>query len=168
MIYNYCNMKFFISAVCILLSTLAFGQKPETFDKLETAKIALITERLELTPEQAEKFWPLYREYTDRQQELRREFMVARKQIKTDGMTDEESKKLVDKGLELKEKRVALDRDYADKFTRVITARQLLQLRKAEDDFKEMVLQRIEKRQEVRKEIRQDRLDRREDRKNNE
>ncbi len=163
-IYKLCNMKILVSIVCIVWSSaVAMAQKPDAMDKLEGARIALITERLELTPEQAEKFWPLYREYTERRQELRKEFLSAKAQIKENGMTDEESKKLVDKGLDLKEKQVALDRDYADKFNRVITARQILQLRKAEDDFRQMLLERLEKRREVK-----DRMDRREDRRNNE
>jgi membrane-associated HD superfamily phosphohydrolase len=159
-----CNMRTVVSILCILWSTLTLAQNPEAMDKIESARIALITERLELTPEQAEKFWPLYREYTERRQELRKQFLDARHQIKKDHeISDEESKKLIDKGLELKEKQLALDRDYADKFNRVITARQLLQLRKAEDDFRQMLLERLEKRRETR-----DRLDRREERKNNE
>jgi hypothetical protein len=152
-----------VSILCLLLSNLALAQNPKAMDKVESARIALITERLELTPEQAEKFWPLYREYTERRQQLRKEFLSARSEIKKDHqMTDEESKKLIDKGLDLKEKQLTLDRDYADKFNRVITSRQILQLRKAEDDFRQMLLERLEKRRETR-----DRLDRREDRKNN-
>jgi predicted phage-related endonuclease len=132
-------------------------------DRIESARIALITERLELTPEQAEKFWPLYREYTERRQELRKEFLSARSEIKRDHqMTEEESKKLIDKGLELKEKQLTLDRDYADKFSLVITSRQILQLRKAEDDFRQMLLERLEKRRETR-----NGLDRGEYRRNN-
>lgn len=153
-----------VSILCVLLSHIVLAQNPDKMDKIESARIALITERLELTPEQAEKFWPLYREYVERRRELRREFLNARSGMRDDHkLTEEESKKLIDKGLELKEKQLTLDRDYADKFNRVITSRQLLQLRKAEDDFRQMLLERLEKRRETR-----DRLDRREDRKNNE
>jgi predicted phage-related endonuclease len=156
-------MRIVVSILCVLWSSLAVAQSPEVLDKIESARIQLITERLELTPEQAEKFWPLYREYTERRQNLRKEFLDARQEIKKEQMSEEESKKLIEKGLALKEKQLTLDRDYADKFNRVITAQQLLQLRKAEDDFRRLLLERLEKRRDVR-----DRLDRREDRKNNE
>jgi hypothetical protein len=161
-IYKHCNMKIVFTMACLVLTTLALAQNPEALDKIESAKIALITERLELTPEQAEKFWPLYREYAERRKELRREFAAARGDVRREDLTEEESKKLIEKGLQLKEKQLALDRNYADRFNAIITNRQLLQLRKAEDDFRQMLLERLEKRREMR-----DRLDRKEDRKNN-
>jgi len=43
---------------------------PETLEKIEAARIALISERLELTPEQAEKFWPIYREFGNKRKEI--------------------------------------------------------------------------------------------------
>ena len=162
-IYKHCNMKIIFTIACFVLTTLAIAQKPGALDKIESAKIALITERLELTPEQAEKFWPLYREYADRRRELRKEFATARGDVRREDLTDEESKTLIEKGLQLKEKQIALDRSYADKFNTIITSRQLLQLRKAEDDFRQMLLERLEKRRETR-----DRLDRKDDRRNNE
>jgi hypothetical protein len=157
-------MRILVSILCTLLTSLALAQTPEGMNRIESARIALITERLELTPEQAEKFWPLYREYMERREDLRKELLSAKSEIRKDEeMTDEESKKLVDKALKLKERKVALDRDYSDKFNRVITARQLIALRNAEDDFRQMLLERLEKRRDMR-----DRLERREDRKNNE
>ena len=55
------------------------AQGPEARKKIEAAKIALITERLDLTPEQAEKFWPIYREFGTKRKEIRRDLDAARK-----------------------------------------------------------------------------------------
>jgi hypothetical protein len=46
----------------LFLFQLSFGQDRDARQKIESARIALITERLGLTPEQAEKFWPIYNE----------------------------------------------------------------------------------------------------------
>jgi len=155
-------MKTLFTLFFVFAAAGAFAQDPEAIKKIESARIALITERLELTPEQAEKFWPLYREYTSRREELRKEYLDARRSVRQENMTEEESKRLLDKGLELKEKQVSLDKVYSERFNNVITSRQLLQLRKAEDDFRQMLLDRIERRRDQR-----DRLNRREDLKNN-
>lgn len=41
------------------------GEKPEyDKEKLESAKVAFITQRLDLSPEQAEKFWPAYNQHS--------------------------------------------------------------------------------------------------------
>jgi hypothetical protein len=156
-------MKILPLIITLLLSAGVFAQDGENLKKVEAARIALITERLELTPEQAEKFWPLYREYVDKRQELRREYMDARKSVDQREITEEESKKLLNKGLELKEKQLALDKLYAERFNSVITTRQVLALRKAEEDFRQMLMERLEKRRDAR-----DRMNRREELRNNE
>jgi len=47
----------------------SFAQKnSEQFQKIEVAKVAYITERLELSPQEAQKFFPLYNQY---RQEMR-------------------------------------------------------------------------------------------------
>jgi hypothetical protein len=155
-------MKILPALLVFLLSGTLLAQDEEALKKIESARIALITERLELTPEQAEKFWPLYREYVAKRQELRREFMHARRAVNEKEMTEAESKKLLDKGLELKEKQLDLDKAYSERFNNVITTRQILQLRKAEDDFRQMLLDRLEKRRDAR-----DRLNRRDELRNN-
>jgi hypothetical protein len=147
----------------LFLVHAAVAQDEDALKKVESARIALITERLELTPEQAEKFWPLYREYVAKRQDLRREYMDARKSVNHEKLTEEESKRLLNKGLELKERQLALDKLYSERLTNVITTRQILQLRKAEEDFRQMLLERLERRRDAR-----ERLDRRDDLRNNE
>jgi hypothetical protein len=155
--------------VYLVMSLITFtglsakAQNEEAMKKIESARIALITERLELTPEQAEKFWPVYREYTQQRQQLREEFQSTRKSVDGKQLSDEESKKLLDAGLKLKERQLQLDRTYTERLNRVITNRQILALRKAEDDFRQMILQRLENRRDQR-----ERLDRRQERRNNE
>jgi hypothetical protein len=157
------NMKIFTAILtCLALSGPLHAQEDDGLKKVEAARIALITERLDLSPEQAEKFWPLYREYVARKQELRKEFLDARRDVNGKEMSEEESKKLLNKGLELKERQLALDKLYSERFNNVITTRQILALRKAEEDFRQMLLDRLEKRRDAR-----DRLNRRDDLKNN-
>jgi UDP-N-acetylglucosamine:LPS N-acetylglucosamine transferase len=46
------------------------GKSSYNKEKLESAKIAFITKRLDLTPKQAEKFWPLYNQHYKNKKEL--------------------------------------------------------------------------------------------------
>lgn len=143
-------MKIFTFIAFFLFTLNVQAQEPDNFRRIESARIALITERLELTPEQAEKFWPLYREYVAKRQELRREYLNSRRDVNRSQMTEEDSKKLLAKGLELKEKQLELDKVYGDRLGNVITAKQLVQLRKAEDDFRQMLMDRLERRLDAR------------------
>jgi hypothetical protein len=157
------NMKIAGLVFSLLITIAAAAQDEATLKKIESARIALITERLGLTPDQAEKFWPVYKEYTQQRQQLREEYRSLRTSTEGQQISDEESKKLLDKGLKLKEKQLNLDKSYNDRLGRVITNNQLLQLRRAEEDFKKMILQRLDNRKEQR-----ERINRREERKKNE
>lgn len=130
-----------ITTLCACFSV--FGQSPETLKKIEAAKIALITERLELSPAQAEKFWPIYREYGQRRKEIRKDFDQARRTFDPNKASEEENKKMLDMANQVKDRQLKLEREYADRMSKVITSRQINNLRKAENDFKEMLIRRV-------------------------
>ena len=157
--------KYFITTVLIVVIAIAgFGQQEAqdpAREKIEAARIALITERLELTPEQAEKFWPIYREYQQKMTELRSQFMEARGNVQRRDLTEEESQQLIDLGLKMKEQQLNMEKNYSERLAQVITNRQLLALRKAEDDFRRMLLERLEKRRDMQRRMqnRKDQID---------
>jgi hypothetical protein len=155
-------MKYNLIFAFLFCTLSVVAQDQEAMKKIESARIALITERLSLTPEQAEKFWPLYREYTQQRQALRKEFQSLRRSSDDRQLTDEESKEVLQKGHNLKERQLDLDKTYTDKLGTVITNNQILLLRKAEDDFKQMIIKRLENRKENR-----ERMERRIERKSN-
>ncbi len=49
-------------------------------------------------------------------------------------------------GLELKQKELDLEKDYSGRLMKIITAQQMLNLRKAEGDFQRMILQQVQQR----------------------
>lgn len=132
--------------ILLLLMTSSFltkSQSPEAKRKIEAARIALITERLELTPEQAEKFWPVYREYGLKKREIRQDFDKQRKTFDPNKASEEENQKMLEMATQVKERQLNLEREYSERILKVINTRQLNNLRKAENDFKEMLLKRI-------------------------
>lgn len=150
-------MRIIKALLFVAISTVAVAQPQNAREKIEAAKIALITERLNLTPEQAQKFWPVYNEYSKKQQELRRTFENAKRNHNAQTATDEETKKLLDLGIKTKEQALQLEKQYSDRLLKVIDNRQLLGLRKAENDFKEMILKRLRD-QQMRREQMRDRV----------
>ena len=133
-----------IILVLLLISIATYAQNREAMKKIESARIALITERLGLTPEQAEKFWPVYRQYNMERREIRKEFRDARQNVDMKNLTDEQSKMLVQKGMELKQKELNLEKEYSGRLSQVITTQQLFRLKNAEKDFQQMLLKRIQ------------------------
>ena len=122
---------------------------PKAKEKIEAARIGMITNKLGLTPEQAEKFWPIYREFSEKRMGLRKEFNTEKEKIKFGSATPEEQKKLVDLGLDLRQKEVDLEKNYSGRLLKVITAEQMLNLRTAERDFQRMIIQQLQQRRNI-------------------
>jgi hypothetical protein len=112
---------------------------PKVREKINAARVAYITERLGLTSEEAEKFWPVYREYVQKRIELRKQFREARK-------SGQDEKNLLDLDLKIKQQELDLEKDYSGRLQKVISAQKLMTLRQAETDFRRLLLRQIQQR----------------------
>lgn len=122
----------------------ALAQTPEgtRLSQLESARIAYLTEKISLTQEQAQRFWPLYNEYSSK----RRDLNQRGRQLRTtspDALNDQQIKDNLNQSLVLRQQELNLDKDYLAKFQRVLSVRQVGQLYVAERQFTRDVLQRV-------------------------
>ena len=148
--YKYTIMKIFnvFLFLGILTANALFAQNKEAMKRIESARIALITERLGLTPNQAEKFWPVYREFNEKRRDLRIELREARQGVDMKALSDEQSNMLMEKAMDIKQRELNLEKDYSKRFQNVISSQQVLKLNKAETDFKQMLLKRLQSERE--------------------
>lgn len=126
--------------------------------KIEAAKIALITNRLDLTPDQARRFWPMYNEFVKKRSALRSEMKTKVREL-----SDEQR---VNLALEVKQRELDMEKNYSQKMLDVISAKQVVALRRAEGEFREMLIRRIQQqkiRQQRRDQVRKRIEDRRRD-----
>lgn len=119
----------------------ATPQDPKARARIDAARAAYITERLGLTAEEAEKFWPIYREFANKRQGLQQELRSARQEGKSDN-------ELVELGLSIKQKELDLEKEYSGQMMRVISAQKLMNLRPAEREFTRIIIQQIQQRQQ--------------------
>ncbi|MBI3481733.1 MAG: hypothetical protein HY015_01930 [Bacteroidetes bacterium] len=128
-------------------------------DKIKAARIGLITQRLNLTPDQAQKFWPLYNEFDQKRADLRKPFRDAQKEINPNSPDPKQQQALVDLGLKVKQDELNLEKEYSNRMMGVITAQQMLNLRRAEHDFRNIIINMLNNRrlQQQRKENFRDR-----------
>jgi len=131
----------FIGAV----STTANAQRrsEEEIKKIQDVKVAIITNRLNLTPEQSTGFWPMYNEYAQRRREIHRAQRKIINDKKAEGQNDEAVLSNLKEVQELRQKELDLEKEYQNKFLKVITASQVIELYKAERTFNDMLIQRL-------------------------
>jgi hypothetical protein len=126
---------------------LPAAQDPKVRDKIQAARVAYITDQLALTPEEAEKFWPIYREFSEKRKEIRQQLRDSKRNPDPNKSTEQVEKELVDKQFDVKQKELNLEKDYSGRLLKVISAQKLRTLPDAERRFRQMILEQIQRRQ---------------------
>ncbi|MFN6116274.1 MAG: hypothetical protein ACK46C_10375, partial [Flavobacteriales bacterium] len=104
---------------------------------------------LGLTSEEAQRFWPVYNEFDEARDKLRKEMRDLMKGSRKEGTkpTEAEAEAMLTKGLQLRQRDLDLERTYKDRFVKVLGAVRTAELHKAERDFQREVLRRYRERQ---------------------
>lgn len=132
----------------VLLFTLLVGavyaqRGGERYDseKLKAAKVAFITTRLDLNSEQAEKFWPIYNEFSDKREAMIRQ-MAELNDRRDQPISEEEAKSRVEKRFELQQQLLNEEKKFVSKASSVISYNQLFLLNGLSRDFARHIYQR--------------------------
>lgn len=129
-----------LTLLLILCTMLAFGQRREAIEgKIKSLKIAFITEKLNLTPEESEKFWPLYNQMDTERAAIYDE----KKSDFSSDVSDKDAQAYINKHFELKEKEVMLEKKYVEKFKAVLPMRKIAKLLWVEKKFRQEVMTTI-------------------------
>ena len=144
LIKRYCNVfAFLILTLFTITGAQAQRRSEDEIKRIQDAKVAIITNRLNLTPEQSAGFWPVYNEYSQRRREIHRAQRKIINDKKAEGKTDDQVLGNLKEVQDLRQKELDLEKEYQSKFLKVITAAQVIELYKAERTFNDMLLQRL-------------------------
>jgi hypothetical protein len=143
--------------VFLLFSSLAFSQpQAPVREKVESMKVGFLTERLNLTSEEAKVFWPVYNKYEDELEVLRtsrrENLMNAKKNF--DEMNDREIEKAVDNEIAFRQNELDLLKKFHPQFKQVLPIKKVAKLYRAEEDFKRKLLDMIQEKRERKEERR--------------
>lgn len=118
-----------------------FAQRPPVDqEKLQAARIAFITTRLDLKPEQAEKFWPVFNEYNEDREKTMRQISELGKGV--EAVSEEEAKSRIQQRLMLQSDLLEKEKVFINKVSKVITSKQILMLNTIARDFNRQLYHR--------------------------
>jgi hypothetical protein len=152
------NIKIILLLSFISLSGILYAQKPkgqnpnakaerqqEKKENIEALKVAFLTSKLELTPEEAQKFWPVYNQYQDKLHELRKKRRQDEKESKKnmEELSDKELEQNIDNDLATRQKELDLQKEYNTKFKGVLPIKKVAKLYAAEEQFKMVLLRKL-------------------------
>jgi Spy/CpxP family protein refolding chaperone len=142
------NIKKFIAITMLFCISASFAQgdrHKEKMEQVKSLKVAFITNELNLTSDEATKFWPLYNAFEDKQRELRKQkigrYVDRRDNAELDKMTDKEAAALLSQMEDNEEELYQLRKKFVTSLKGVLPAVKIIKLKKAEDDFNRKLLQ---------------------------
>ncbi len=119
-------------------------------ERLNAEKIAFFTQKLQLTPEEAEKFWPVYNAYQKEKTENQKNKINLEKKFRNDygSLNDKEIEKMSDDYISYIQKDAELSTKYHQKFKKVLPIQKVMRLYQAENQYKAMLLKRLRNQRE--------------------
>ena len=93
----------------------------ERMKELDAQRIAYLTEKLSLTQDEAEKFWPIYNDYNKKRLELMKSHRSVRQaDIDWETITDAEAQKFADDEILRMEQNLALKKEFHNQIKKVL------------------------------------------------
>ena len=142
-------MKKIIAPILFLLvTTFSFAQgHKEKQEKIKALKVAYITEQLELTTDEAQKFWPIYNDYQEKQFDLRHEKMrtiLGKLDVgNIEKLSEKEASSLLSQMQSIEESLFTLQKKYTKDLQGIMSDKKIMKLKKAEGDFNRHLLKQM-------------------------
>ncbi len=117
----------YILLMLLTIATAGYAQdgRAEKLERIHSIKVAFITDKIHLTPEQSVHFWPVYNAYEKELKQVRK------------------SAKMYDDELRYQEDVLSLKKQYKRELLKVISEQQIQALYQAERDFKTMLMDQL-------------------------
>jgi hypothetical protein len=129
------------------LPGLIKAQNPNR-ERLDAYKIAFITRRLDLTPDEAEKFWPVYNEFQDKKVQIQKERGQLNRKFNQEGntMTEKELSEAGDTFIDLEVKEAELSLAFHKQLKSILPPVKILRLYQAENQYRQQLLNQLQQR----------------------
>jgi Spy/CpxP family protein refolding chaperone len=138
--------KKFLPLLLIFTSFSLFAQPrlKQKMEQIKSLKVAYITDELNLTTEEAAKFWPIYNAFDDKQKELRQEKMRSYLDRLDNGdvdkMGEKEAADLLTKMESTEDEMYQARKKFIASLKGVISPIKIIKLKKAEEGFNRKLL----------------------------
>jgi len=145
---------FLLIILAVFSSTYLFAQErremdPEMLEKIKAEKISFFTDKMNLTPTEAQTFWPVYNEFEDKRFEIQREIheFEHMSDEKFARLSDTEIEKMTNNYINSFEKEALLLKDYNKQFLKILPKKKVLTMYRTENEFRGHLIREFRKNQ---------------------
>ena len=146
-------MKRLIPIFILLISLSGYAQRDGKMnERIKAQKVAFITEKLSLTADEAQQFWPIYNAFEETRERIKSGPLrqVKMKIRNNPDMSDNEARKLLGQILNAENEIHNAKMKLAEDLQSVLSPKKIIKLRAAEDEFNRELLQRLKQMRERR------------------
>jgi hypothetical protein len=141
--------------IILMLPVIRVAAQNPNLEKLNNYKIGFFTKRLNLTSEEAEKFWPVYNEYQGKRNLIQLEKLKINRNFNQNGSTlsDNQLVEMGDKYVDCLVQESALAVAFHKKLREVLSPSKVIMYYQAENQYKAQLLnelQNVRQQQKVR------------------
>jgi hypothetical protein len=114
-------------------------------EKLKALRIAYFSEKLNLNPQEAQVFWPVYNSFADEMHLIHQERRSLLGDLRDKALVKSEAEleRVADRHIALMEQEVAIQKKYHSRFKEVLPIAKVLQFYKAEKEFPRWLLKQV-------------------------
>ena len=139
-------MKKILLILILTLSISSFAQDNGRHERIKALKIAFITERLQLTETEAQKFWPIYNAFDSENQKIRKETIGKFRKVDFDSMSDQEAENHLEDMMVNDKRKHELKQQFVKDLLKVLPAKKIILLKASEDAFNRRMMEQFKKR----------------------
>lgn len=133
--------------MCLLIIGSSYAQAQEKRrEEIESFRVAYFTRQLNLTSDEAKKFWPVFNEMQTEMQKIQKEKRARHRMIKSDlnAMSDAEVEKMINDELASKQKELDIEKKYHERYKAVLPMQKLALYYRAQEGFKRELLRKLQ------------------------
>jgi hypothetical protein len=120
---------------------------PEMFEKIKAEKISFFTSKLDLTPAEAQAFWPVYNEFEKKRFEVQRQIHDFERMPDEEyaKLTEPEIEKMTNNYIESFTSIANLRKEYNQKFQKILPRKKVLLMYRTENEFRSHLIREYRK-----------------------
>ena len=141
-----------LTIMTLLFCAASYGQNRnpgrDWQSRMKAEKIAFLTDAMDLSPAEAEKFWPVYNKAENERREAWDHLFAAFKELKDgidSGKDDKEISILLDKYLQAEQANQGIDRKYVSEYRKILPNKKIAKLFLGEENFRSMQIHKLNK-----------------------
>jgi Spy/CpxP family protein refolding chaperone len=142
--------RLIIPILTLFICFNAYSQRDgKMHERIKSQKVAFITERLDLSSKEAQKFWPIYNAFEKKVTKIRQnDLREVRQAMQKGNLSDSEAQQVLDRFMTIEQQLFEAKKQLIKDLKNVIPPQKIIQLKATEDAFNKKLMKILQQRRE--------------------